>query len=376
MSRVTACVGDLFDSQAHTLVNTVNTVGVMGKGIALGFKRRFPDMYKDYVRRCESRQVELGKPYLFRSLTAPWILNFPTKEHWRSPSRLETIVDGVAYLAEHHRDWGIESLAVPPLGCGEGGLEWRIVGPTLYRGLASLDIPVELYAPFGTPKEELHDGFLRYAGQGERAPLRIPIAWMALASIIGRITSERHHYPIGRVSRQKIAYFATKAGLLTDLDFEQRSYGPFAEGSKRMFTSLINNGLLDERRSGRMFITTPGPTLSDAEAKFGEELSEWESVVDRVADLFLRLPSTREAELAATVHFIVERLGERDRRRGGKTKVQEIVEGVRRWKNHLSNEEISGAIQTLAYLGWIDRRFLKEATDLDRSVRGVRYSIV
>ena len=114
MSRITTRVGDLFESEAQTLVNTVNTVGVMGKGIALGFKKRFPDMYKDYVRRCENREVKLGQPYLFKSLMPPWIINFPTKEHWRTQSRLEAIREGIAHLADHYREWGIESLAVPP----------------------------------------------------------------------------------------------------------------------------------------------------------------------------------------------------------------------------------------------------------------------
>ena len=364
MIHIKTLVGDLFQSEAQTLVNTVNTVGVMGKGIALEFKRRFPAMYKDYVRRCDEGQVRMGEPYLFRSLTPPWIINFPTKEHWRGPSRLEAIRSGIAYLAAHHREWDIESLAVPPLGCGEGGLEWRIVGPTLYRGLSKLDIPVELYAPFGTPREELLDGFLRYAGEDE-ASLRIPIAWVALASIIARITSERYHYPIGRVSRQKIAYFATKAGLPTGLIFERGSYGPYARGSKRMFTTLINNGLIDERKSGPMFITEPGPTLPDAEGKFAEELAKWEPAVERVADLFLRLPSTGEAELVATTHYIAEQLRARDRARGQVAAATEIVEGVRRWKERIRREEICGAIQTLAYLGWIEKRLLVEAAELD-----------
>lgn len=364
MSNITTLVGDLFESEAQTLVNTVNTVGVMGKGIALGFKERFPEMYRDYVRRCENHEVELGKPYVFRALTQPWIINFPTKDHWRSASRLEAIHSGITYLADHYRQWGIESLAVPPLGCGEGGLEWRIVGPTLYRGLEALAIPVELYAPFGTPEEELREGFLRYTGEATRS-MRIPIPWVALASIIARITSERYHYPIGRVSRQKVAYFATKAGLATDLTFERRSFGPYTEQSKQMFTTLINNGLLDEQKRGRMFVTTPGPTLRDAEAKFATELSEWESVIDRVTDLFLRLPSTKEAELVATVHYIVEQLSERDRCRGDVTTAHEIVERVKSWKDRLSDEETTGAIQTLAYLGWIDRRLLREAAEFN-----------
>ena len=125
---VRVLIGNLFDSHAQTMVNTVNTVGVMGKGIALEFRKRFPDMYEDYVRRCERGEVRLGSPYLYRRLLPPWVLNFPTKGHWRSIARLSDIVAGLEFVLAHYRDWGIESLAVPPLGCGEGQLEWRIEG--------------------------------------------------------------------------------------------------------------------------------------------------------------------------------------------------------------------------------------------------------
>ena len=145
-------IGDIFESKAETLVNTVNTVGVMGKGIALGFRKRFPEMYEDYVRRCEQREVRLGRPYLYRRSTPPHVINFPTKDHWRSVSKLYDIIKGLRYLQAHLPEWGVTSVAVPPLGCGEGRLEWRVVGPTLYRHLGDLSIPVELYAPFGTPR--------------------------------------------------------------------------------------------------------------------------------------------------------------------------------------------------------------------------------
>ncbi len=156
----TVLIGDLFTSQAQTLVNTVNCVGVMGKGIALQFKERFPEMFADYQARCACGEVQLGKPYLFKRLLTPWVLNFPTKDHWRSVSRLTDIVRGLEYLTENYRGWGITSLAVPPLGCGYGGLEWRVVGPTMYRHLTRLDIPIELYAPAGTPEGELQTRFL------------------------------------------------------------------------------------------------------------------------------------------------------------------------------------------------------------------------
>src|SRR5690554_4196489 len=128
-------VGNLFNSDAQTLVNTVNCVGIMGKGIALEFKKRFPAMFDDYVARCNRNEVKLGKPYLYKSLITPYILNFPTKDHWRSVSLLGNINKGLEHLLAHYQEWGITSLAVPPLGCGEGQLEWRIVGPTLYRFL-------------------------------------------------------------------------------------------------------------------------------------------------------------------------------------------------------------------------------------------------
>jgi O-acetyl-ADP-ribose deacetylase (regulator of RNase III) len=177
--------GDILKSKVQTLVNTVNCVGIMGKGIALKFKERVPDMFNDYVERCNRNEVKLGKPYLFKRLTPPWILNFPTKGHWRSVSRIEDIVKGLKYLLQHYKEWGITSLAVPPLGCGQGQLEWKIVGPTLYRYLNQLDIPVELYAPYGTPHEELQPEFLDQEidikpSEPGLAPERVKPAWVAL----------------------------------------------------------------------------------------------------------------------------------------------------------------------------------------------------
>lgn len=142
---ITVLVGDIFESQAQTLVNTVNCVGIMGKGIALAFKNRFPAMFEEYQQRCKAGEVRLGEPYLYPSLMTPWILNFPTKAHWRSVSNIKDIIHGLDYLIAHYRDWGITSMAVPPLGCGQGQLEWRVVAPILHRYLDQLAIPVELY---------------------------------------------------------------------------------------------------------------------------------------------------------------------------------------------------------------------------------------
>jgi O-acetyl-ADP-ribose deacetylase (regulator of RNase III) len=144
---VRVLTGNLFDSEAQTLVNAVNCVGVMDKGIALAFKRRYPAMFADYVARCKDGRMRLGEPYLYRDSASPYILNFPTKNHWRSATKLDDIVVGLAYLEAHYRAWGITSLAVPALGCGAGQLAWDAVGPVLQVALGRLDIPVELYAP-------------------------------------------------------------------------------------------------------------------------------------------------------------------------------------------------------------------------------------
>ena len=192
---VRVLTGDMFESKAQTLVNTVNCVGVMGKGIALEFKCRFPEMHEDYVGRCKHKKVRLGRPYLFKSLTGQWVLNFPTKDHWRSVSRLSDIIRGVEYLQAHCKEWGITSLAVPPLGCGHGGLDWPIVGRALYQHLTKLDIPVKLYAPHGTPREQLQLDFLargaeRAEDNASELPTHIRAAWIALVEILHRIEDE------------------------------------------------------------------------------------------------------------------------------------------------------------------------------------------
>lgn len=108
-------IGDILESKAQTLVNTVNCVGVMGKGIALEFKNRFPDMYQDYLERCQRHEIRPGIPYLYRTRIPPQIINFPTKEHWKSVSKINDIERGLDYLLEHYRGWSVTSLAIPPL---------------------------------------------------------------------------------------------------------------------------------------------------------------------------------------------------------------------------------------------------------------------
>lgn len=146
--------GNLFASKMQTIVNAVNCRGVMGKGIALKFKQQYPNMYQNYRSLCQQKRITLGHPHLWTE-SDPWILNFPTKDDWKNKSTLASIEDGLRYLAEHVRTWGITSLAIPALGCGEGGLNWDDVRPLIQKYLGPLDIPIEIYAPVITPTNRL-----------------------------------------------------------------------------------------------------------------------------------------------------------------------------------------------------------------------------
>jgi O-acetyl-ADP-ribose deacetylase (regulator of RNase III)/uncharacterized protein YwgA len=353
-------IGDMFESECQTWVNTVNCVGVMGKGVALEFKKRFPDMFEDYQARCRRKEVKLGKPYLFKRLLRPWILNFPTKSHWRAVTNLDHIVRGLEYLNTHIREWGIESLAVPPLGCGQGQLEWRVVGPTLYRHLRELDILVELYAPYGTPHEELQASFLGPINGREPDSTSMPEPefvkpeWVALVEIVRRIESEPYHWPVGRTIFQKIAYVATERGLGTGLKFSRASYGPYSPDIKPMLSRLINNGLMEERALGRMLEVRPGRTFVDARKAFQDKLKLFEDVIEKTADLFLRV-NTAQAELIATVMYAARELEARMKDRPTESDVfKAVLEWKIRRRPPVQSEEVGGTIRNLTALGWLN----------------------
>lgn len=137
--------GSLFESPAQVLVNTVNTVGVMGKGVALQFRKLYPEMFAEYQRLCEAGQIDIGKLWLYKS-EHKWVLNFPTKRHWRQPSRIEYIEEGLRAFARDYSRLGIHSIAFPPLGCGNGRLDFTTqVQPLMRQYLAVLPIEVFIY---------------------------------------------------------------------------------------------------------------------------------------------------------------------------------------------------------------------------------------
>lgn len=151
---ITYMSANLLESPAQVLTNTVNCVGVMGKGIALEFKKRFPAMFDDYVSRCRRGEVRPGQPYLWED-DRTQILNFPTKNHWRHPSRLEDVDAGLREIATRYQEWGIATLALPALGCGNGGLKWVDVDALIALHLGSIPtLEVFVFPPSGAMAEE------------------------------------------------------------------------------------------------------------------------------------------------------------------------------------------------------------------------------
>ena len=134
--------GTVFNTPAKTIVNTVNCAGVMGAGIALEFKLRYPEMYEDYVQKCKNKEMKTGRPRIYEYSDGLWILNFPTKGHWRFPSKINWIEEGLKYFAENYKKRNIESIAFPKLGTNNGGLDWIEVKSLMENYLRDLDIDV------------------------------------------------------------------------------------------------------------------------------------------------------------------------------------------------------------------------------------------
>ena len=350
-------IGNIFESGSQTIVNTVNCVGIMGKGIAAEFKTRYPEMFKDYVGRCEQKKVNSGVPYLFKeSMFSPHVINFPTKTHWRAASRIEDIEKGLQILTKKYKEWEIESIAVPPLGCGNGQLLWESVGPLLYRYLSELDIPVKIYAPYGTPREQLRPDFLskktysRQAGTGNHILQKLNPAWVALAEVVYRIEKQAYHMPVGRVIFQKIAYVATALGVPTGLTHTRSSYGPYCRELDEVKKRLSNAGLIQEKKEGSMFRVLPGLAYEKDRCKYKEGICKWDPLIDKTVDLFLRL-NTNQSEIVATVLFVEKELNNKKN-----ITEKEVLGEVMNWKQKrrppLNEEEVAVAIRNLGVLKW------------------------
>lgn len=228
--------GNILDSKAEALVNTVNTEGVMGKGIALQFKNAFPYNYKVYKKACEEGNVKIGKLLYVKDKSLldgeKIIINFPTKTTWRKPSEYIYIEQGLKDLKRIIEELAIKSIAIPPLGAGQGGLNWEKVKSLLTEYLSGLDAEIIIYEPNNKIKEEL---------KKERAKLT-PARAMLLAMLYELV---RNGEFVSEFAAEKIAYFLQKFGgeSVLKLDFKQNFYGPYS-GKVRHVLYYLNGSYI------------------------------------------------------------------------------------------------------------------------------------
>lgn len=336
---------NLLEADAEALVNTVNTVGVMGKGIALQFKKKFPENFKAYERACKNGEVEIGKMFTFPTnrLTNPrYIINFPTKQHWREKSRLEYVREGLDDLLREIKRLNISSVAIPPLGCGNGGLDWETeVRPLIEEALSRAPrVRAYVYEPSITP------GPIAISTGGPKPDLTT-----ARAAMLGLIAAYKaSHYTVGRLVAQKLAYFMQTAGEGSlNLEFKTGKFGPYADELKFLLQKLEGHyitGLGD--MSGKSQIELLPGAKQEAE-DYLRDYPETEGHLEKVAKLIEGFETPYGMELLATVHWAAAQKGA--------TTLEDTLRVVRDWsprKGDLFSEgHVAIAREHLEEKGWM-----------------------
>lgn len=299
--------GDILHAEVEALVNTVNCVGVMGRGIALQFRKAFPDNYKMYKAVCDRRELRPGRVLVHevRRLGHPlYIINFPTKRHWRGKSRMEDIESGLKALVEEVRKRKISSIAVPPLGSGLGGLDWEEVRPRIEAAFEALPtVEVLLFEPAGAPRAE------RMVRAKTRP--RMTVGRAALLGLMRRYLTAVMDPAITLLEIHKLMYFMQERGEDLKLRYTKGPYGPYADNLRHVL-SLVEGHFLTgfgdaEDRPDRHIELLP-EAASEAE-KFLEDHRATRERFDSVGDLINGFETPYGMELLSTVHWVATREG-------------------------------------------------------------------
>ncbi len=343
--------GNILEADAEALVNTVNCVGFMGKGIALQFKQAFPANFMAYEAACQSEEVVPGRMFIFdngRLLNPRFIINFPTKRHWRGKSRIEDIRSGLKALIADVRRLEIRSIAVPPLGCGLGGLGWGEVRPLIERAFSELpDVRVLLFKPVGTP-------------DAKAMPVRTARPHMTPARALFIKLMDAYaalEYSRTLLEVQKLAYFLQEAGEPLRLKYEAGHYGPYAANLNKVLEVMEGHfirGYGDQQKPDAEIELLPG-AIEEA-SSFLEGQSESLARLERVGTLIEGFETPYGMELLATTHWVA--------RRGGPTSSSvpaadagEAVVQIHAWNPRKQQvfkpEHIRTAWGQLAQQGWL-----------------------
>lgn len=339
-------MGDLLTQRVDAIVNTVNTVGVMGKGIALQFKRKWPANARAYEAACRHHEVIPGKMFVFDNggLVEPkFIINFPTKRHWRQPARMADIDAGLVDLVAQVKRLGIRSIAIPPLGCGNGGLNWKEVQPRIEAAFKDLpDVEVRLFAPSDV------DGVRELVPESAK-PKMTP----GRAAILKVLSIYRElRYPLSQIEVQKLAYFLVRAGQdLGSLKFNKHTYGPYAPALRHVLTKMDGaylGGVGDGTKPSE--ITVVQSALVEAEAFLAlQDDLETAARVERVARLIEGFETPYGMELLGTVDWAANEspdtgIGEIERR---------VFEWSPRKRQIMTPSHIRAAFERLVTERWL-----------------------
>lgn len=292
--------GNLLEADVEALVNTVNTKGVMGKGIALQFRRAFPENYKAYRAACDAGEVQLGRMFVAPTgyLGHPrLVINFPTKAHWKSRSRIADIDTGLVDLRRVIDEYEIGSLALPPLGCGLGGLEWAHVRPRIEAALADAPARVLVFEPAGAPAPEAMPDRRERPGM---TPGRAAVVWLLSRYLApGESASQ--------LEVQKLSYFLQEAGEALKLQFSKQQYGPYADKVRHAVLGMEGHFVqgFGDGTGARAVRVLPG--IEEEARSFLGAHPETFARYDRIAALIDGFETPYGLELLATTHWVATR---------------------------------------------------------------------
>lgn len=346
MASIEFKTGDVLQADAEALVNTVNCVGVMGRGIALQFRKTFPANFSAYAQACDRRELEPGRMFWFRTgfLANPkYIVNFPTKRHWRGKSRLEDIAAGLRALASDVRERNVRSIAVPPLGSGLGGLAWTEVRPLIVRAFESVpDLEVQVFEPLGDADETPG---LQRKGVPKMTPGRA-----ALIELVRRYLNGLLDPTITLLEVHKLMYFMQEAGEPLKLRYVKGPYGPYAENLRHVLREIEGHYLSGYADGGdhpeKELLLVPGAD-QDAQS-FLSDCPGSKRRLLKVSELVEGFESPFGLELLATAHWVATK----DNAQDAATAIP-LVYAWNERKKQFSERQIELAIRVLRERGWL-----------------------